>query len=716
MNKKTGEGIKRRDFLAFTLSMAAIGISKVALSGVGTAAASKGKVKTLGIYPPLGMSRVGNSQDPDGWFYAPEVPGLAPNSGKPYKDKDGKLKKQVQRFRIYGFDKKGVPVREFKLTDPDVASIIWTVHVANSKAAWYGFKNPLDLGENAPGIPNKRRNEHVRSKERHMLIINPGEVSIQGAADQPIPLEGRFWGAFKDSAPTGNHETLTVKLGELRTDGEGRLLVFPADGISRSVLLAQRIDNFTDNDAWYDDWCDGWVKAEVKMQKGKTWGKDEVENAWVACCGPDFSPEIPPIISIYDAIYDVQVEAGMITPPDQVSFRRDVYPFFQRLGLMVWVANAANLRRGWIDVGNFNDPDYIAKLADASDDNKAFRTKLFKKIRGPKDNFKFDCENFHEKPGTKGQQELKLPYILGGGVDYTGSPDHWFKIPTYTHEVLKKWAKGDFVNDLEDEKTDAVTSLKDVDLNLQPESLTRAALSPLSGSGFHPGVELPWVLAQLPSLGVEPFYRGLFRINPDTNSDRRPGLVQDLGRLLTPELAFCGNGKVPGVVGAQMPGDLTRWMGLPWQPDAFSCQDVYYATDFPTSVWWPALLPVDVLPHAYYKALMNPNLPVDERLKFYHNRRSWSRGGAGIGYHVEGSYTDGLNRMVEAVGHMGFVVKMPGPEPPEEIRSLTEGKASDEEQRLLRCFWIPRELYVEMERGSVDLKYNQAPRFNEPDQ
>ena len=31
------------------------------------------------------------------------------------------------------------------------------VHVANTKAAWYGFNNPLDNGDLAPGLPGQLR-------------------------------------------------------------------------------------------------------------------------------------------------------------------------------------------------------------------------------------------------------------------------------------------------------------------------------------------------------------------------------------------------------------------------------------------------------------------------------------------------------------------------------------------------------------------------------
>lgn len=73
-------------------------------------------------------------------------------------------------------------------------------------------------------------------------------------------------------------------------------------------------------------------------------------------------------------------------------------------------------------------------------------------------------------------------------------------------------------------------------------------------------------------------------------------------------------------------------MGIPWQCDAFSCQQVLYANDLPNAIWWPALLPIDVLPESSYNQLMRKDLAPDVRLKFAANRVAWSRGGRGSAF------------------------------------------------------------------------------------
>jgi hypothetical protein len=165
----------------------------------------------------------------------------------------------------------------------------------------------------------------------------------------------------------------------------------------------------------------------------------------------------------------------------------------------------------------------------------------------------------------------------------------------------------------------------------------------------------------------------------------RPGLIQDLGHQLNPANVFAGNPEKPehgAPIGPQAPGDMTRWMGVPWQGDAFSCQAVQTADGFPTPVWWPALLPVDVLPEAFYEQLMRTDLSEEERLRFYHSRVPWARGAAGIGLHVEAGYTDGLRRMIELWTRMGVLVRRPGP----------KGLPG-----------VPEHLYVEVQRGSMDI-------------
>lgn len=602
-------------------------------------APTNSQVARVRIYPAIGICRVGGA---DSWFYAPEVPGLPPmpQDGQ-FKDGLEKIKKQVQRFRIYAFDSEDNIIGE--VTGD---AITWSVHLANTKANWYGFNNPLDNGDLAPGLPSQKRNQYFVSDQdrEENLIIDGGVIEISGpgvnqsGTDAAYQFAGTFWGGQPDATRVG--------LGQLRTDADGHLLVVPPDGVSNSPSGAA-ITSFADNNAWHDDWCDGPVTAQVTIN-GQTF---EAEPAWVACVGPNFAPEIPPITTMYDVIEDMNVAAGWSKPPElPLSFLKNIYPTFRRLALMQWVTQAANLRQGWMAIGDLNDPGYVARLADPSPGNMAFRQQIFGLFRDP----------YNLSDTAYIEERLKIPYMLGDGVNYDGSPLQWFQFPKLQYDYLRAWAAGEFVDDYggqlaEDSPAD-YASFEDIPLELQPGALTQAALEPLSGGAFHPGVELTYYLrlkemyARNSDVEAEPF-----RI---AHGDR-PSLNQNLGRLLTPEVAFAGFGETPPPIGPQMAGDLTRWMGLPWQCDAFSCQQVLMQQNYPTAVWWPALLPIDVLPEPYYSASQDETLPQAERDKFLNSRVNWSRGVAGIGYHANASYWDGITNMITVWQRMGFVVRMP---------------------------------------------------------
>ncbi len=158
MNKNIPLNRSKRDFLAAT---AHLGLLSCSLPLPVLAASARAGQKVLdqeisyiGIYPPIGISRVG-SASVEHAFYAPEVPGVSPEPVDGFKDGTAKIKKQAQRFYLYGFNQSGQVVKEITADD---AQIEWKVRVANTKAAWYGFNNPFNLGPDVPGIPAKLRN------------------------------------------------------------------------------------------------------------------------------------------------------------------------------------------------------------------------------------------------------------------------------------------------------------------------------------------------------------------------------------------------------------------------------------------------------------------------------------------------------------------------------------------------------------------------------
>src|SRR4051794_20015448 len=105
------------------------------------------EIERIVIHPAIGIARVGNS--PDEWFLGPETPGPHPVPPDGFKDATGRIKPQAARFRLYGLDAEDQVVAE---VTADNADISWTVHLANTKAAWYDFDIALDIPE-AKGLP-----------------------------------------------------------------------------------------------------------------------------------------------------------------------------------------------------------------------------------------------------------------------------------------------------------------------------------------------------------------------------------------------------------------------------------------------------------------------------------------------------------------------------------------------------------------------------------
>jgi hypothetical protein len=137
------------------------------------------------------------------------------------------------------------------------------------------------------------------------------------------------------------------------------------------------------------------------------------------------------------------------------------------------------------------------------------------------------------------------------------------------------------------------------------------------------------------------------------------------------------------------PGDLTKWMGIPWQSDAGSCQAVYVEKQYPIPAWWAANLPVHVLPEDSYYKLMDSEILDETKRYIYGNRMDWLHTASTgfIGYHAEGGYLNGLINMVYQWKNIGVVtgrkldVKIEGI--PDTVYVAFNGKDSDHKKRLV---------------------------------
>jgi L-Lysine epsilon oxidase N-terminal/L-lysine epsilon oxidase C-terminal domain len=565
------------------------------------------------IHPAIGIARVGDSDD---WFIGPQVIEPEPNARNSYRDRMGRLKRQAAIFRIYGFNAVGEVVRELTA---GMAAMKWTVHVANRKAAWYQWQMALDIPE-AATIRLPRRNADVKGADRAGLVIDGLEHSIWGTNAQGP--EYMFRGKFLDTG---------VYLGELQTDEAGRLRFLGGQGKSDSPkgapILPDGPNGFINADGWYDDICDGPVTAEVTIEGRQI----PVEGAWVVTAPPDYAPGLKGVRTLYDLLFDLNVRHGWLPFPEKISFRHHVYPILQRLSRLQWVNKGFAAQFGAGGPNNFEDKDYIRKLASkpatgAFDTYGELRRQVFNSFRDPN--------------GTD-NDTLSWPWIYGDAMDVpvpANTPRQNASISPTQYSYLALWAAGRFEDDwAKDEKIPL--KIEDVPVKDQPAMLDRAALEFCLADAFHPGCEVTWPFRHM-TMFTKPFR--IHRASTVT--------LADYGKELTPVKALAPNGPLY----AQGPGDLTRWMGLPWQADTAFCQSGYspdYDPYLPT--FWPAHVPNQVLTKKNYDIVVDKSQERARRLAAFSARMRWNDP-------LTGSTAEQMVSMVRHFGLMGLVELLDG--------------------------------------------------------
>lgn len=558
------------------------------------------------IYPPIGIARVGNSLDE--FFIGPEVPEPPAKPSGFYRDRDGRLKRQAARFRVYGVDGEGRIVRELSAKDSG-ATIRWSVKLANTKAAWYTFQIALDIPEATMAAPTTLRNATV--DDRTKLAITPSKRQVEGPDAGPERFDdGSFMGT-------------TVYLGEIRTDEDGRLIVLGGHGVSRSSDGSIAI-TFANNEGWHDDVADGPVTAQVTVN-GRTL---EAVPAWVVVAPPDYGPQRKSVRTMWDLMRDIAIKAGTLAAPVRPSYASDILPLFRRLAGLQWVNAGFASGFGWKGLIDFTDETLLARLGEHGPAEQELRRVVSNAFRH------FDVDAWSPAP---------WPWIYGDamGNPPTKSPRQYTALTDTQLKMLKLWAAGDFEADYDPDRR-PYQSIDDAPLAEQGETLTRAALEFCLADAFHPGCEMTWPV-RIPTMYMEPF-----RWAHQAAGWIEPGM----GAVLTLNAIKVPNGPLYG----QVPGGITRWMAVPWQTDTASCRSGYDKTYDPyVPSFWPARVPNQVLTKENYAIVMDPKKPLDERLTAFANRATWL---APLG---SGSYTEQINNMIKGFGQLGVVEVRPGP-------------------------------------------------------
>ncbi|GEM44574.1 LodA/GoxA family CTQ-dependent oxidase [Deinococcus cellulosilyticus] len=560
---------------------------------------TQSEIHSVAIYPGIGIARVGNS---DEYFIAPEIPGALPDAGGSFKGQDKKVKRQAARFRIYGLDENGVPVREITAEE---ATITWRVELANLKPGWYQFINAMDLGGLSKSAP--KRNSGFQGEDRKQIILTPGSKSISGVNQSGTDHEFH-----------GSYLTQDVYMGELRTDDQGRLLVLGGHGDAYSAVPGARPITFANNDGWCDDVSDGPVRATVQIGD-QTF---EAEPGYVVVTPPNFAPGLHGPLTMLDVVHNLYQDMGWYVAPAEPSFQRDVLPIFQRLTANQWVNNGVFMAFGYGSPLNFEDANLIQRLADPGEENQAFRQRIFELFR---------------PPTADHRMEDYAPPFYGDGFGEATAEDFLNDLPLtpLMYATLQKWASGAFVSDLSQQEQ---TDFSGLEPAAQCEALNQAGLYDCLGGPFHPGIEMTWVMRRAN------MWKAPYRLNLLPEGEL-PSL--DYGEVLYP--AVCLNPE-QGPLSANGPGSLTRWMGVPWHTDEASCASGYDPHFYvSTPSFWAARVPNQILSDAALPALNQSDLPERQAMKRFAYRQDWYRD-------IQGSsYYDRINNMIHEWWELGII-------------------------------------------------------------
>jgi hypothetical protein len=386
--------------------------------------------KEYKICPGIGISRLGDSLEVDGFFLSPEIPGLGPleltadDSAKPvgtFKDANGFVRRQAARFRIFEFDtgSSGTTTSR-EIIAGNGTQIVWRVELANEKSAAGKF-----IDEDTPEDTADLRNPDVAQAD---LIIKPVFAPISGA-NQTVT-----------ASPDGKFRGQAVYLGELRTDAKGRLMVLGGRGVSGprdlpigggSQIPGRPTNTFANNEGWHDDVADGPVSATIHIP-GQP---DQVltNAAWVIVAPPDYAPYTNGITTLYD----VASFAAGTTPPPTPSFQNDILPILKASAGLRWVSSLAI----WRAIST----DY------------------------PQLSLKGDATADQLRRGNLG--------LLLNNVAKTLANFHFTDNQL---QVLNAWANGNFSSDFDPNPPTPP---------LTPDGIDRASLSQAVGGGFFPGIE-----------------------------------------------------------------------------------------------------------------------------------------------------------------------------------------------------------------------------------
>jgi hypothetical protein len=324
--------------------------------------------------------------------------------------------------------------------------------------------------------------------------------------------------------------------------------------------------------------------------------------------------------------------APVISAAVPVDFYRDIYPILKTVTDYAWTNERAFHGHRPGTYGDFLQPVYLATLANpnsvpqtpdatASSPNKPSpnitRSFVFNFIRPPAQQVYLKVDGDLRKhtvappplpaipkivpmptdpvqivSGVGVEQRAdQMPRLFGNGgsplengINGSVFPNQWLPLTDHQLEKFQYWVNGNFTTG-----TSGSVAYQEISA---PEQLSFAALQPTVGGGFHPGIELTYLMHE------EHFFSSPFRFTQET-----------------------------------LPGSIAAYMSVPWQGDFWSCN----------VSWWPALRPDIVVDRS------NDTPPVL-------SQKQWFRGNVipPESNNID-NYSGGYDVMVDHWHELGFV-------------------------------------------------------------
>lgn len=242
------------------------------------------------------------------------------------------------------------------------------------------------------------------------------------------------------------------------------------------------------------------------------------------------------------------------------------------------------------------------------------RKYLFDLLRAPGEENQFMITG---RPDSRVHNLPRMPLLCGDNPITNVLPAKFFRLTDYQYYLLRQWAFGLFYNENVEGWADANPDPFHPYagwINRTGRDLDRGVISNILGGSFCPGAEIGWVMRN-PSIWLEPY-----RVKADPaffSFGQTAAQASYAGSVPDSDFAFYAGDDLSQandfVIGLQ-PGDLTKYMSIPWQADFNECStqpvdvtyesfnEIYPASDNDKltlrqqrvweTLWWPAHRPM----------------------------------------------------------------------------------------------------------------------------